>query len=209
MKKGLIGKKLGMTQVFDDDDNLVPVTVIEAGPCVVVQRRLRSRDGYGALQLGYEEVKESRVNKPTLGHFRSAGVKPMRYLREIRVDDAENYDVGQTLDASVFEKEERVDVTGTSKGKGFQGAIKRHGFSRGPMSHGSNYHRRPGSLGASADPSRVFKGRQLPGQMGRETVTTQNLRVVRVDPDRNLLLLKGSVPGPKGGLVQIRSSSKN
>ncbi len=208
MAKGLLGKKLGMTQVFDDEGQLVPVTVIEAGPCVGVQRRLPTRDGYSAIQVGFEEIKESKANSPMRGHFRKADVGPMRYLQEFRVDNAEEYELGQQLDVSIFENNEKVDISGISRGKGFQGVIKRHGFHRGPMTHGSKYHRGPGSLNASADPSRVFKGRKLPGQMGREKVTAQGLTVVRVDTDRNLLLVKGSVPGAKGALVVIRPSIK-
>jgi len=209
MAKGLLGKKLGMTQVFDDEGRLIPVTVIQAGPCVVVERRLPSKHGYSAIQLGFEAVKENKVNRPTLGHFRKAGVAPMRYLREFRVENPEEYEPGQVIDVSIFQEKERVDVTGISKGKGFQGAIKRHGFRRGPMSHGSKYHRAPGSLSASADPSRVFKGRKLPGHMGHRRVTVRGLEVVRVDPDRNLLLVKGAVPGPRGSLVSIKASTKS
>jgi large subunit ribosomal protein L3 len=174
----------------------------------VVQRRLDSRDGYSALQLGFEELKESKVNKPMRGHFARANVRPMRHLQEVSVDNAEEYEPGQVLDVSIFEENELVDIRGVSKGKGFQGSIKRHGFHRGPMSHGSRHHRAPGSHSASADPSWVFKGRKLPGRMGGETVTTQNLRVARVDRERNVLLVKGAVPGPKGSLVKIQSSVK-
>jgi len=207
--KGLLGKKLGMTQVFDDDGNLVPVTVIEAGPCVVVQRRMGHREGYDAIQIGFESIKQSKLNKPQRGHFARANVEPMRYLQEFRVPNAEEYEVGQKIDASVFEADELVNITGISKGKGYQGSIKRHGYHRGPMTHGSKYHRGPGSHGGSADPSRVFKGRKLPGHMGNNQVTVQNLKVVRVDPDRNVILVRGSVPGSRGTLVSIESSAKS
>lgn len=208
MAKGILGKKIGMTQVFDEDGRFVPVTVIEAGPCVVLQRKSSSRDGYDAIQLGFGERKESKTNKPLAGHFRKAETTPKRYIRELRLDGDEEYEVGQTIDVSIFEEGERVDVTGIGRGKGFAGAIKRHNFSRGAMAHGSQYHRGVGSLGAAATPSRVFKGRKLPGRMGGKRVTVQALRLIRVDADRNLLLVKGSVPGPKGGLVMVRSSVK-
>ena len=210
MPKGILGKKVGMTQVFNSAGHLVPVTVVQAGPCVVVQIKTEEKDGYNAVQLGLEEVKKKKlVNKPLEGHFVRAGINPQRYLREIRIDagEEENYQVGQVLKADLFQEGERVDVTGTSKGKGFAGAIKRHGFQRGPMAHGSMYHRRPGSLGAT-DPARVFKGRKLPGRMGGERVTIQGLEVVRVDPENNLLLLKGAVPGKKGSLLLIKETVK-
>lgn len=205
--KGLIGRKLGMTQIFDEDGLRVPVTVIEAGPCLVVQRRTQDRDGYEAIQLGFGEVRPNKVNKPLKGHFESKGLQPQRRLQEIRVDNADDYEVGQTIKVDIFNVNEYVDVTGLSKGKGFQGAIKRHGFGRGPQSHGSKYHRGPGGLSGSAMPSRVFKGRKLPGRMGGKRVTTRGLRVVKVDPDRNLLFVKGSVPGSRGGFVLIRSTT--
>lgn len=208
MTKGIIGRKLGMTQVFDEQGRAVPVTVVEAGPCVICQKKTVATDGYDAIQLGFGEVKERRLNKPQLGHFRKAGVKPLRLLREFRVSDAAKYEVGQVLKADIFSAGEKVDVTGTSKGKGFAGVIKRHNFRRGPMSHGSKYHRRVGSLGASTFPARVFKGRRMPGHMGAERVTIQGLEVVRVDPDKNLLLIKGGVPGVRGGYLLIRSSVK-
>ena len=205
--KCLIGRKLGMTQIFDENGRLVPVTVIEAGPCVVVQRRTPERDGYAAIQLGFGEVKEQKLNRPMRGHFRKRGVAPRRLLREFRVDDVDQYEVGQELKADIFTAGEYVDVTGISRGKGFQGAIKRHGFGRGPMSHGSKYHRGPGSLGPSTYPARVFKGRKLPGHMGVRRVTARGLRLVRVDAERNLLLVKGSVPGARGSYVLIRSTT--
>lgn len=205
--KGLIGKKIGMMQIFDEDGQLVPVTVIEAGPCTVVQRRTRDRDGYNAIQLGYGEVRANKLNRPMKGHFNSRGVTPRRLLREFRVDNVDGYEVGQELKADIFTAGEFVDVTGVSRGKGFQGAIKRHGFGRGPMSHGSKYHRGSGSLGAATYPARVFKGRKLPGRTGGKRVTTRGLRLVRIDPERNLLLVKGSVPGARGAYVLIRSTT--
>lgn len=207
MKKAILGKKVGMTQVFTDQGLAVPVTVIEAGPCQVIQKRTMERDGYSAIQVGFGEKREKLFNKPIKGHFNKAGVKPLRFLRELRIEDCESYQVGQEIKADLFNTGEKVDVVGTSKGRGFAGAIKRHGFHRGPMAHGSKYHRRPGSLGAKG-PARVYKGRKLPGHYGAERVTVQNLEVVRVDPDRNLLAIRGAVPGPRGGLVIIRDSVK-
>ncbi len=208
MAKGILGRKLGMTQVFDEKGRMLPVTVVQAGPCVVVQKKTAVRDGYDAIQLGFGEVKERRLTKPVLGHFKKAGVRPLRLLREFRVDNPDDYQVGQEIKVDIFAPGERVDVTGTSKGHGFAGVIKRHGFRRGPMSHGSKYHRRVGSLGASTLPARVFKGRKMPGRMGGDRVTVQGLELVRVDPERNLLLIKGSVPGVRGSYVIIRSSVK-
>jgi len=209
LPKGILGRKLGMTQIFDEDGTVIPVTVIKAGPCVVVQKRTPERDGYAAVQLGFEEVREKVLNKPLLGHFAKHRVKPMRFLREIRLDPEEldNYEVGQEIRVDIFSPGEYVDVRGTSKGKGFAGGIKRHGFQRGPMSHGSKYHRRPGSLAAKG-PARVFKGRKLPGRMGGATVTVQNLKVVKVVPEHNLMLVKGAVPGPRRGLLVIKNSRR-
>lgn len=207
MQKGILGKKIGMTQVFDETGRAIPATVIQAGPCVVVQKKTVATDGYNALQVGFEPIKESRVNKPLRGHFAKAKVGPFRYLRELRLENVEDYQVGQEIKADIFKPGERVDVTGISKGKGFAGGIKRHGFQRGPMAHGSKYHRRPGSLGAKG-PARVFKGRKLPGHMGMERVTVLNLEVLRSDAQRNLLLVKGSVPGPRMGLLIIKDSVK-
>jgi len=210
MAKGILGKKLGMTQIFSAEGLLIPVTVIEAGPCTVVQKKTMDNDNYLAVQLGFGDRRERLFNKPEKGHFAKAGVKPRRYLREIRFsadDDFASLNVGDTVDVSIFTEGEKVDVTGTSKGKGFQGSIKRHNQGRGPMSHGSRYHRGVGSLNA-VDPARVFKGRKLPGRMGGERVTTQNLEIVKVDQDRNLLLVKGSVPGVKGSLVIVRNAVK-
>lgn len=207
MPKGILGKKVGMTQIFTPEGIAVPVTVIEAGPCLVVQKKTIETDGYNALQLGFGEKRERLFNKPLKGHFAKAGVRPLRFVRELRVADIENYNVGQELKADVFAEGEKVDVVGVSKGRGFSGGIKRHGFQRGPMGHGSKYHRRPGSLGAKG-PARTFKGRKLPGHYGVDRVTVQNLEVVRVDADRNLLAVKGAVPGARGGLVLIKYSVK-
>ncbi len=205
--KAILGTKLGMTQIFDETGKAIPVTVIEAGPCVVVQKKTVENDGYNAIQVGFGEVKEQDLNKPLKGHFAKGQIKPLRYLKEFRVDDINAYNLGQEIKADVFSAGEWVDVTGLTKGKGFAGGIKRHGFHRGPMKHGSKYHRRPGSLGAKG-PARVFLGRKLPGRLGREQVTIQKLLVVKVDPERNLLLVRGAVPGPKKSLVTIKSSVK-
>lgn len=208
MPKGILGRKVGMTQIFTGTGLAIPVTVIEAGPCYVVQKKTPEKDGYTAIQIGFGEKRENLFNKPLKGHFNKSGVRPLRYLRELRVEDPEAYQVGQEIKAGIFAEGERVDVVGTTKGKGFAGGIKRHGFHRGPMAHGSKYHRRPGSLGAKG-PARVYKGRKLPGHLGAERITVQNLEVIRVDGDRNLLALKGAVPGPKGGLVLVKPSTKN
>ena len=208
MKKALIGKKVGMTQIFDENGTVIPVTVIEAGPCVVAQVKTIENDGYEAVQLGFGEVKENKLNKPVKGHFAKANVTAKKHLREFRLDSIEGIKVGDELKADVFVAGDKIDVQGTSKGKGFQGVIKRHGQSRGPMGHGSMYHRRPGSMGPTSTPGRVFKGKKLPGQMGHVTRTIQNLEVVAVDPENNLLLIKGSVPGPKKGLVVVKTAIK-
>lgn len=207
MAKGILGRKVGMTQLFTEGGKLIPVTVVEAGPCVVVQKKTVETDGYNAIQVAFGDIKENRVNKPLKGHFDKAGVQPKRYVREFRVDNVDEYQVGQEILADIFAEGEAVDVTGISKGKGFAGAIKRHGFARGPMAHGSKYHRRVGSLGAKG-PARVFKGRPLPGRMGGERVTVQNLQVVKVDRERNLLVIRGSVPGNKNSLLIIKPSVK-
>ena len=208
MKKALIGKKLGMTQIFDENGTVIPVTVLEAGPCVVAQVKTLENDGYEAVQLGFGEVKENKLNKPEKGHFAKANVAAKKHLREFRLDSIEGIKVGDELKTDVFAEGDKIDVQGTSKGKGFQGVIKRHGQHRGPMGHGSMYHRRPGSMGPTSTPGRVFKGKKLPGHMGRVTVTIQNLDVVRVDMDKNVLLIKGSVPGPKGAILKIKSAVK-
>ncbi len=206
--KTLIGKKVGMTQIFDEKGNVVPVTVIEAGPCSVVQVKSVETDGYDAIQLGFGAVKEYKVNKPVKGHFAKAKVTPMKHLREFRVSDVSSVKVGDEIKVDTFVAGESVDIQGITKGKGFQGVIKRHGQSRGPMGHGSMYHRRPGSMGPTSTPGRVFKGKKLPGHMGVETVTIQNLQVVAVDLDKNALLVKGSVPGNKGSILKIKTSVK-
>ncbi|BDG62220.1 50S ribosomal protein L3 [Caldinitratiruptor microaerophilus] len=207
MKKGILGRKLGMTQVFDEAGRAIPVTVIEAGPCVVVQKKTAATDGYDAIQVGFGDIKEKHVNRPLMGHFKKAGLPPRRFLRELRLESVDGYEVGSEIRADIFSPGELVDVTGRSKGKGFAGGVKRHGFHRGPMAHGSKYHRAPGSLGFRAA-ARVPKGRRLPGRMGGDRVTILGLKVVRVDPERNLLLIKGAVPGPKGSLVIVRDSVK-
>ena len=208
MKKAILGKKIGMTQFFRADGTMIPVTVIEAGPCPVVQKKTVENDGYESVQLGFAELREKLANKPRKGHFAKANVKAMRYLREFRLEDAASYEVGQVVKADVFAEGDKVDVSGTSKGHGFQGVVKRHGQGRGRMTHGSHFHRAPGSMSACSDPSRVFKTKNLPGHMGSEHVTVQNLEVVRVDAERNLLLVKGAVPGAKGGLVTVKSTVK-
>ncbi len=208
MKKALIGKKVGMTQIFDEEGKVIPVTVIEATPCTVTQIKTVEQDGYTAVQLGFGDVKESKLNKPELGHLTKNKLAPKKYLREFRLDSIEGMNVGDELKADVFAAGDKVDIQGTSKGKGFQGVIKRHGQSRGPMGHGSMYHRRPGSMGPTSTPGRVFPGKKLPGHMGDVTVTIQNLEVVRVDLDKNVILVKGSVPGAKGSILKIKSSVK-
>ncbi|WP_186576168.1 50S ribosomal protein L3 [Aquibacillus kalidii] len=207
MTKGILGRKVGMTQLFSEDGVLTPVTVIQAEPNVVLQLRTLENDGYEAVQLGFADKKESRSNKPAKGHAEKANTTPKRFIREFRNANLDNYQLGQEISVEVFQAGDKIDVTGTSKGKGFQGAIKRHNQSRGPMSHGSRYHRRPGSMGV-IDPMRVFKGKNLPGQMGGEQVTIQNLEVVKVDAERNLLLVKGNVPGAKQSFVKITSAIK-
>lgn len=206
-KKAIMGIKIGMTQIFDKDDKAIPVSIVEAGPCTVLQKKKQETDGYDAIQVGFYNLKEKLANKPQKGHFKKANVKPLRYIKEFRLDDVDNYEIGQEIKADVFEAGEAIDVTGTSKGKGFAGGVKRHNFARGSMGHGSKYHRRPGSLAAKG-PARVFKGRKLPGRLGGERVTVQGLEVVKVYPERNLILVKGSIPGPRKGLVIIRNSVK-
>jgi large subunit ribosomal protein L3 len=204
--KGILGRKLGMTQVFDDAARAIPVTAIEAGPCRVAQIRTPERDGYSAIQLAFGELKENKLNQPQLGHLKKAGLNGHRHLVELRVADAAAFEVGQELKADVFEAGERADVIGTSKGKGFAGVMKRHGFHGAPASHGTERkHRTPGSIGAGTTPHHVFKGQKMAGRMGHERVSVLNLEVVRVDPERNLILVKGAVPGPVGGLVIVRS----
>jgi large subunit ribosomal protein L3 len=207
INKAIMGIKIGMTQIFDENDKAVPVTIIEAGPCTVLQKKLNETDGYNAIQVGFYNLKDKQVNKPAKGHFKKANVKPLRYIKEFRVKDVGAYEIGQEIKADLFNPGDVVDVVGTSKGKGFAGAVKRHNFARGSMGHGSKYHRRPGSLAAKG-PARVFKGRKLPGHLGGERVTVQGLKVVKVYPERNLILIKGSVPGPRKGLVIIKDSVK-
>lgn len=204
MVSTILGRKIGMTQVFDEDDNVVPVTVIQAGPCVVSQVKTVATDGYDAVQIGFGEIKKSRVNKPMAGHFAKAGVEPMRYLREVRVASGEEHKVGDVVSVADFAEVKNVDVTGTSKGKGFQGTVKRWNFSRGPMTHGCRNQRKPGSIGQCAYPARVRKGLHMYGHMGDARVTVKNLKLVRVDAEQNLMLVKGAVPGGKNGLVQVR-----
>lgn len=207
MQKGILGKKLGMTQIFAADGKIIPVTVVEAGPCVVVQKKTVATDGYNAVQVGFDTLREKLVNKPQKGHFAKHEVKATRYLRELRLDDIESLNVGDTIKADIFAEGELVDVTGISRGKGYAGGIKRWNFARSFMAHGSKYHRGPGSLGQRAW-ARVPKGRKLPGQLGGERVTVQGLRVVKVDPEKNIILIKGAVPGAKGSLITIRDSVK-
>lgn len=207
MTKGILGRKIGMTQVFAENGDLIPVTVVEATPNVVLQKKTIENDGYEAIQLGFEDKREKLANKPEQGHVAKSNTAPKRFVREFNGVDLDGYEVGQEVKVDVFAEGDIVDVTGVSKGKGFQGAIKRHGQSRGPMSHGSRYHRRPGSMGP-VDPARVFKAKALPGRMGGEQITVQNLEVVKVDEERNLLLIKGNVPGPKKALLKIKSAVK-
>ena len=205
--KAIIGKKIGMTQIFDEKGSVIPVTAIQAGPCVVAQVKTVETDGYDAVQLGFGEVKEKHINKPEKGHFAKANITPKKHLREFRMSQID-VKVGDEVKADVFTAGEKLDIQGTSKGKGFQGVIKRHGQHRGPMGHGSMYHRRPGSMGPTSTPGRVFKGKKLPGHMGVDKVTIQNLEIVKVDLDKNAILVKGSVPGNKGSILKIRQSVK-
>ncbi len=208
MKKSILGRKLGMTQLFDEVGKVIPVTVVEAGPCTVIQKKTQENDGYSAVQVGFVDKKEKNVTKPLKGHFNKAKSSFKRYLKEFKLEGSDGYDIGDEIKADIFEAGEKVDVTGTSKGKGFQGVIKRWGQHRGPMSHGSHYHRSPGSMGACSSPSRVFKGKKLPGHMGVDRVTIQNLDIARVDAEKNLILIRGAIPGPKGGLIVIRDAVK-
>ena len=208
MKKAILATKVGMTQIFNEDGVLTPVTVLQAGPCVVTQVKTVENDGYSAVQVGFVDKREKLVNKPLKGHFDKAGVSYKRYVREFRFENAEEYNVAQEIKADVFAAGDKIDATAISKGKGFQGAIKRHGQSRGPMAHGSKYHRHAGSNGACSDPSKVFKGKRMAGHMGAKQITIQNLEVVRVDAENNLILVKGAVPGPKKALVTIKETVK-
>jgi len=210
MVKAIIGKKAGMTQIFDEKGRVIPVTVIEAGPCVVVQKKTVEADGYDSVQLGFGDVKEKRITKPELGHLKKAGVSAKKHLKEFRLEDMSNLNVGDELKADVFAEGDKVDVTGTSKGKGFSGVIKRHNAGRTPSSHGGGpVHRHAGSMGSGTDPSRIFKGKMGAGQMGAEQVTVQNLDVVKVDPQLNMIAIRGAVPGPKGSVVYIKNTVKN
>ncbi len=208
MKKAILATKVGMTQIFNEDGVLTPVTVLQAGPCVVTQVKTVENDGYSAVQVGFVDKREKLVNKPLKGHFEKAGVSYKRYVREFKFEDAENYTLAQEIKADIFAAGDKIDATAISKGKGFQGAIKRLGQHRGPMTHGSKFHRHQGSNGACSDPSRVFKGKGMPGHMGHKRITIQNLEIVRVDADENLILVKGAVPGPKKSLVTIKESVK-
>ncbi len=205
MKKAIIGKKIGMTQIFDETGKVVPVTVIEAGPCVVTQKKTADKEGYDSVQLGFQDVAEKKLTKPEQGHLAKAGVEPKKYLHEFRLEDAATMNVGDVITADTFAEGDHVDVTGISKGKGYAGAIKRHGAQRTPMTHGGGpVHRHAGSMGSTTDPSRIFKGHIGAGHMGTEQVTVQNLDVVKVDPELNMIVLRGAVPGPKGGIVYIK-----
>ncbi|TYK47249.1 50S ribosomal protein L3 [Actinomadura decatromicini] len=208
-RKGVLGEKLGMTQVFDDEGRIVPVTVVQAGPCVVTQLKSQEKDGYSAVQIGFGQIDPRKVNKPRTGHFEKAGVTPRRYLVELRADDTTEYELGQEITASVFEAGQKIDVTGTSKGKGTAGVMKRHGFKGLGASHGTQRkHRSPGSIGGCATPGRVFKGLRMAGRHGNARTTVQNLTVHAVDAEKNLLLIKGAVPGPNGGVVLVRDAVK-
>jgi len=210
MVKAIIGRKAGMTQIFDENGKVVPVTVIEAGPCVVVQKKTGEKDGYESIQLGFSDVKERKLTKPELGHMKKAGVSAKKYLKEFRLEDISALNVGDEIKADIFTEGDKVDVTGTSRGKGFSGVIKRHGAGRTPSSHGGGpVHRHAGSMGSGTDPSRIFKGKMGAGQMGAEQVTIQNLDVVKVDAQLNLIALRGAIPGPKGGIVYIKDTVKN
>ena len=208
MKKAILATKVGMTQIFSDEGVLTPVTVLQAGPCVVTQVKTVENDGYKAVQVGFVDKREKLVNKPVKGHFDKAGVSYKRYVRELKLEDAQSYALAQEIKADIFAAGDKIDATAISKGKGFQGAIKRHGQSRGPMTHGSKFHRHAGSNGACSDPSRVFKGKKMPGQMGNKRVTIQNLEIVQVDAEKNLILVKGAVPGPRKSLVTLKETVK-
>ena len=208
MQKAILAKKLGMTQIFDETGKVIPVTVIEAGPNAVVQKKTVENDCYDAVQVGFVDLKEKKATKPVKGHFAKAGVTPKKFVREFRLDDVSAFNVGDEIKADIFAAGDKVDVAGISKGKGYAGTIKRWGQHRGPMTHGSGYHRGPGSMGMCSDPGRVFKGKRLPGHMGVDRVTIQNLAVVRVDADKNIILIKGGLPGPKGGLLMVKNTVK-
>ena len=210
MAKGILGKKIGMTQIFEADGKMIPVTVVEAGPCLVIQNKTEETDGYNAVQLGFGELKEKHTSKPMKGHFDKAGITPVKFVRELRLSATSEYTVGQKISADIFTAGELIDATGISRGKGFAGTIKRHNFSRGPMAHGSKSHREPGSMGPmhSGPGGRVIKGKKLPGRMGNAKVTVQRLTVAKVDTDRNLILVKGSIPGAAGSFVVLKETVK-
>jgi large subunit ribosomal protein L3 len=208
MKKAIIGRKVGMTQIFDERGKIIPVTVVEAGPCFVIQKKTVEKDGYDSIQVGFGDIREKLVNKPKKGHFAKAGVVVKRFVKEFRLESTADYEVGQEIKADVFVVGDKVDVSGVSKGKGFQGTIKRWNGHRGPMTHGSKFHRSVGSMGASSNPSRTFKNKKLPGHMGAENTTVLNLEVVKIMPERNVILIKGGIPGPNKGIVVIRNSVK-
>jgi len=209
MKKAILAKKVGMTQIFVENGEMIPVTVVEAGPCVVVQKKTVETDGYDAIKVAYGEVKEKHLTKPQVGEYKKADTEIKKHMREFRLDDTSSYNVGDEIKVDIFAEGDKIDISGVSKGKGFQGVIKRHGQHRGPMTHGSMYHRRPGSMGGCSNPGRVYKGKNLPGHMGNVNVTVINLDIVKVDTDRNLLFIKGAVPGNKGGLLYIKDSTRN
>lgn len=208
MKKAILATKVGMTQIFDEDGILTPVTVLQAGPCSVTQVKTQENDGYSAIQVGFVDKAERLINKPQKGHFEKAGVSAKRFVRELRLEDAETYTVGQEIKADIFAEGDKIDATATSKGKGFAGVIKRHNFSRGPVTHGSKHHRHAGSSGSATTPGRVWKGKKMAGHAGHVTVTIQNLEVVRIDAENNIILVKGSVPGPKKALVMLKETAK-
>ena len=208
MTKGILGKKVGMTQIFAADGTVVPVTVVQAGPCAVVQIKTVENDGYSAVQVGFVDKKEKGINKPQKGHFDKVGVAPKRFVREFRFENAEEYTVGQEIKADIFAAGDKIDATATSKGKGYAGGIKRHGLKSGPSAHGSKYHRHAGSNGSATTPGRVFKGKKMPGHMGNVRVTVQNLEIVKIDVENNVILVKGAVPGPKKSLVMIKETVK-
>lgn len=208
MKKAILGRKLGMTQIFNENGRVVPVTVVEAGPCVVLQKKTEEKDGYNAIQVGFEDIREKLANKPKKGHFAKAGVSVKRIVREFRLDNIDEYEVGNEIKADIFAAGDKIDVSGVSKGKGFQGTIKRWNMQRGPMSHGSKYHRAVGSMGAASSPSRTFKNKKMPGQMGNKKATVLNLEVVKIMPEKNVILIKGGVPGPNKGYIVIKNTVK-
>jgi large subunit ribosomal protein L3 len=207
MKKAIIGRKVGMTQIFDEAGKVIPVSVVLAGPCTVIQKKTADKEGYEAIQVGFEDAREKLINKPLKGHFAKANIAPKKFLKEFRLEDGADYNVGDVIKADVFEVGEKVDVSGVSKGKGYQGTIKRWNTHRGPMSHGSKYHRASGSKG-SADAARTFKNKKMPGHMGFENVTVQNLEIVRADAEKNIILIRGGIPGPKKGIVVIKNTVK-